>query len=48
MCMYGIGSWIEYDEFGMHLIWDMEWFMDEEMMNFGYDLGVWFKWNGCY
>jgi len=21
--MYGIGSWIEYDEFGMGLIWDM-------------------------
>jgi len=30
MCMYGIGSWIEYDEFGMDLIWDMEWFMGEE------------------
>ena len=23
MCMYGIGSWIEYDEFGMVLIWNM-------------------------
>jgi len=21
--MYGTGSWIEYDEFGMELIWDM-------------------------
>jgi len=21
--MYGIGSWIEYDEFGMVLIWNM-------------------------
>jgi len=21
--MHGIGSWIEYDEFGMDLIWDM-------------------------
>jgi len=21
--MYGIGSWIEYDEFCMDLIWDM-------------------------
>jgi len=28
--MYGIGSWIEYDEFGMDLIWDMEWFMGEK------------------
>jgi len=21
--MYGIGSWIEYDEFGIDLIWNM-------------------------
>jgi len=21
--MYGIGSWIEYDEFGMVLVWNM-------------------------
>jgi len=21
--MYGIGSWIQYDEFGMDLTWDM-------------------------
>jgi len=23
MCMYGIGSWIENDEFGMILVWNM-------------------------
>jgi len=21
--MYGIGSWIQYDEFGMNFTWDM-------------------------
>jgi len=26
----------------------MEWFMGEQMMNFGYDLGMWFQWNGWY
>jgi len=23
MCIYGIGSWIENDEFGMVLVWNM-------------------------
>ena len=29
-CMYGIGSWIEHDEFGKYLIWDMEWFIGKK------------------
>jgi len=37
--MYGIGSWIEYDELGMDLIWDMEWFMGKKWWILACDRG---------
>jgi len=41
-------TWIEYDELDVDLIWDMEMVHGWEMMNFRYNPGMCFKWNGWY